>query len=469
MKAFLLVGLLIWASLSARAQTYYLDLSGQVVAVPNRQVAVEQVVDGRPGHPAIGIAYRGLARKAASITFRQGLEPELTAFLRSQLPARPADHSVLLCLRSLHISETIGGAKEQATAELSADVYEALNGGYRFVRQVGALASSQGREVTGHHAGHLAALLSRSLGQLTAVDWSVVGARPAHTMAEIRANAPSVLAAGGRRGPVPPILTGTPRRGIYYHFEQFLANQPDTSVAFRIDTIRRRYKSPLATLRWHGVARVRPVIPNGTGRTTVPTDIWGFSDGQQLFVQYNKQFFPLMRQGGSFTFVGEAPLDLEYEQAATAAQLRTGLIGVAMLRAVNHTGEPLAYGLDLLTGAMGPYPGLPTSVRLDTAYLYLYRPAQATNAEPIKVYVDGQERGSLRPGTYLELSWARYGKPMQLCLGGLPALNSCQYLVPNVAQLSYLKINSANASHPWQWMTARQGSADLDELDKRAR
>ena len=75
MKKLLLTGLLACAGFAAQAQ-YYLDFSNQQLAVPDRAVAVERVLDGRDGHPAIGFVYRGLGNKPAAVLFRQGLEPD---------------------------------------------------------------------------------------------------------------------------------------------------------------------------------------------------------------------------------------------------------------------------------------------------------------------------------------------------------------------------------------------------------
>ena len=83
----------------AQAQIYYLDLSHEQLVLPERTLHVEQVVDGRPGKPTIGLVYRGLDNRSAAVLFRNGLETELTTFLQKQLPARPTDHAVVLCLR----------------------------------------------------------------------------------------------------------------------------------------------------------------------------------------------------------------------------------------------------------------------------------------------------------------------------------------------------------------------------------
>lgn len=70
-------------------------------------------------------------------------------------------------------------------------------------------------------------------------------------------------------------------------------------------------------------------------------------------MRYDKLFFPLMRQGGFFTFVGEAPDDPQYAQAAAQAQMRANVVGVGFVGAVvDHSAEPTAYALDLRTGVV---------------------------------------------------------------------------------------------------------------------
>jgi hypothetical protein len=466
-KKVLLAALFAWSSFAAHAQAYYLDLTAQTLHLPSRQLAVEQVLDGRDGRSAIGVVYRGVGNRSAAVLFRNGLEADLTSFLRAQLPARPADHPVVLCLRQLRVSETIGRMSERANADLAADVYVRLPDGYHFVQSVGAHTSDRTLEATHLHATHLAQLLDRCLSQLDQADWAAAATRPARPLAQLVADVPPAVAAGGRRG-APLILRQPPRRGIYYRFEQFLANQPDTSRLFRLDTVRLRFKSPLAQAKWRGVARVRPLAAGELGgRSTVPKGIWGFSDGQQVYVLHAKHFFPLTRQSNFFTFVGEAPLDQEYAMAVAQAQMRAGAIGVASLRMPDHSAEPMAYALDMRTGELASYPGLRALVRLDTAYVYIYRPAQAAGAEEVQVLVDGHKMGTLRAGQYLEVPWARFGKPLQLCLSDMGIANPCQYVVPNIAQLNYLKINPSKDASAWQWMPPAKGSADLDELDRR--
>jgi hypothetical protein len=313
----------------------------------------------------------------------------------------------------------------------------------------------------------LAELLGQCLTQLSNADWPAVAARPVRTLDALPADTP----AAGRRA-VPAVFREPLRRGFYLRFEQFLANRPDTAMAFRLDTLRRSYRSRLAEVQWLGVARVRPRGRIGADTNVPLPELWGFCDGQQAFVKYDKQYYPLTRQGNFFTFVGEAPVDQLYEAAHAQAQAHAtviaGAVGGALVHTPvpDHTAEPMAYGIDMSTGGAGPYPSLRTPLKNDTAYVYIYRPVQAVGVEAVEVRVNGQARGILLPGQYLEVAWVRFGKPMQLCLDGLAVASPCQYLVPNAAQLSYLKVTTGSKLHPWQWMLPRQASADLDELDK---
>jgi hypothetical protein len=179
MKQLLLSLVLVAACLGARAQAYYLDLSHQRLEVPGRTVAVEQVLDGRHGDLPMGYAYRGLSNnRPLAIAFRQGLGPELTAYIQRQLPARPTDRQLVLCLRQLHLNEEHTLGIEGATAYLNLDVYLHLPDGYHFVQSIASHTAARAPEVTKLHAVHLARMLNYCLGQLAQADWARGPAQP---------------------------------------------------------------------------------------------------------------------------------------------------------------------------------------------------------------------------------------------------------------------------------------------------
>lgn len=467
---FLATLLLSLAAYQAQAQVYYLDLSKQEIALPNRTVHVAQVIDGRPGRPTIGLVYRGLDNRSAAVLFRNGLEAELTSFLQKQLPARPTDHPIVLCLRQLRVGEQLNGVTEVANADLAADIYAHLPDGYHFMRSTGARTSKRALETTSAHPAHVALLLQQCLEQLTDADWTQAQTAPTRTLQQLPNDVPTAGLTTGGKSRMPAILQEAPRRGVYFTFEQFLANQPDTLTAFQLDTLSlKKWGGNAGKVLWWGVTRVQPMIVEYQGqRQPLAKTAWGVSDGKQLYVQYEKHFYPLMRHANFFTFVGEKPLDLEYMRAASRAQAKAGMIGVATVQAQDHTGEPTPYAVDMRTGQSAPFPD-PLRVRparVDTTYLYLYRQAD-TSLEPVSVFLEGREVGKLRPNEYMELPWPYYARMMRLCIS-LSKSATCQLLVPDVAKANYLRISSAATplSTSWQWVSNTQGEADLDALDK---
>ncbi|MCC2546895.1 hypothetical protein LJY25_10605 [Hymenobacter sp. BT175] len=450
----------------ARAQVYYLDLGSQQLVLSHQRVHVEQVIDGRPGKPTIGLTHRGLKNRPAAVLFRNGLEAELTSFLHRELPARPTDTALVLCLRQLRISEDVSRPRQEARAELAVDAYLHLPDGYHLVRSAAAHTIRPTFEATGRHAGHLAQLFRQCLEQISASPLTPAPGVVPCTLAQLTGAEP---APGNRFPALPAICREAPRRGVYHSFEQFLANRPDTLLTLRMDTLRLARKRP-GRRRWAGVARFQPVLTDAQGRRPrLPEQLWGFSDGQQLFIQHKGAFFPLVRQGRFFTFIGEKPLDLEYVRRRYEAQIRAAAVGLAPVYYQNQTGEPTPYAVDMRTGQSSAFPDLlqPNPARPDTAVVFLYRQGPAS-AAPVPVYLDGKKVGQLGANQYLQLPWPYYARMMRLCLGNVGDY-PCQLLVPDAAKASYLKVTapvSPGEEAAWQWVGRQQGEADLDALDQ---
>jgi len=240
-------------------------------------------------------------------------------------------------------------------------------------------------------------------------------------------------------------------------------------LVVRADTVPLRLRGKNGRLLWLGIARFQPVVVDGQGKIQpVAKSSWGFSDGQGLYVQHEKQYFPLVRQANFFTFIGEKPVDIEYLRARSEAQARAMITGVAKVQEQDHSGEPTPYAVDMRTGQFAPYPD-PLRTRPahpDTSYVYIYRQTDVSTT-PVPVFLDGKEIGHLRPNEYIELQWPYYARMMRLCLG-VPTPNPCQLLVPDATKLNYLKISttSSTTATGWQWIPAAQGETDLDAIDR---
>lgn len=481
------------APASAHGQAYYPSMTGQTIEVPNRAFYVEQVLDGRPGKPAIGTIYKGLSDKSATVLFQQSLEIELTDWLKSHLPARSTDHAVILIVRQLHVGETVENtpmsSREISSAELSVDVYAHLPDGYHLVRNITGRTQNAGIGNNGGHAPRLAQLFQRSLAQLTATDWPDVARQPARTLAQVMASSlPSAR---------PAVLRAAlPRRGVYHNAAQFLANQPDTTAQLRLDTVRwnaaranlldpnalGRYRGVFgqqgsyysrsawnSPSGWKGTVQLIATARTAAGERVAAREVWGFSDGRQSYLRQAGSFRALTHQGDFYTFVGAAPVDIA---AAGGSWGRSGAANNpgrrpapgTMRRDVNDTsGEPMVFALDMRTGLAAPFPLPGQPARADTAFLYVYRPLGGP-PEAQTVLLNEREVGKLRPGECVELACPHYGDAVRLGLG--IGSNAALLLVPNTAAANYVRLNSTAAASPWQWMPTHLGEAEVNALEK---
>jgi len=138
-----------------------------------------------------------------------------------------------------------------------------------------------------------------------------------------------------------PILsafeTNTLKRGAYKTFEEFLSNSPSITDSFYVETKARTNKN------WEGTTQV---VPRYFDRDKKVKKVWGFSDGIDLYIFHQVEFFPISKTGKTLHFVG---YDLLNDDGATTAAVLGGAIGGA-IHASNQKAKKIKYEVDLLTG-----------------------------------------------------------------------------------------------------------------------
>ncbi|GAA4370856.1 hypothetical protein GCM10023185_45730 [Hymenobacter saemangeumensis] len=445
--------LLALSAFPAAAQVYLLDIAHQPLRVPGLPVYVEQVLNGQTGSPAIGVVHHKFynsQNRQEAVMFRKSLEADLTEWLHRKMPQRPTDQVLALYIRHLHVGEK---SANSTTGSLTADVYLKLADGYHFVRQIAGHTESQGIETTYTPSYLLALLVQRSLLQLAGTDWAKASQQPALTLTQLGTHVPPSQ-------PRPAVLrVAAPRRGVYFSFEQFLNNRPDTTAFLRPDTLASNASG------WEGTIRLQPGIFQGNGQRAPKRDVWGYSDGRQAFVRQNNTYRALTRQGTFYTFVGPAPHE---EQYTVTNMTPTGPVTTttgrgSLFGADDNSSPPILYALDMSSGLAVPYPTPGQPIRADTAYVYVYRPLGGP-AEARIVWLNNREVGRLRPGEFLELTCIVAGRAVRLRtdLPGDPAL----LFLPDASSANYLKLLPGTARSPWRYMPPRAGEAEVDALEK---
>lgn len=106
-----------------------------------------------------------------------------------------------------------------------------------------------------------------------------------------------------------PILQNTPRKGLYPNFENFKNNAP-IDTPFTVD------KSSKGDFLY---------LKNQKGEDILQTELWGYSDGKDMYIFSAENYFRLERQGHTFIIFGAK----DYTTARNF-RLNFGLLDVAM-------------------------------------------------------------------------------------------------------------------------------------------
>jgi hypothetical protein len=440
---------LLWPRVS-QAQIQYLSLDRQTLAVPNRSFYIEQVLDGRTDRAGIGRLppQQGFGGAARPTDLAPSLPVALTQYLLAQLPGRPTDKPALLLVRDLRLAEarygTGTGVQTIRQASTTLDLYLHATDGYHLVQTAtNTVRPSPMLPIVYSHERNLAKVLENCLTQLAAADWSAAQSHPAQSLEE--------LTQIGRTDVVAyPVLTGpVPAPGYFPTFLTFRNNQSVAEATLHVKT------TPRTSKGWEDLPEITPLITHAGNEQELPS-VWGFSDGQQLYIRHMGRYTPLARTGDSFTFKGLPDIG--------GADTREG----SLLATISASRQPVPYTLDMVSGRASQFAdaGRPTA-SADTARIYLYRPAGNAPTQP--VFLNDQPVGELTAGHVLVLRWTDPAHEPQLRLGTEPGPPLA--FMPNFRQPVYVR--PVRTPHPGQpgleIVETKFGEFDLKVIRLRAR
>jgi hypothetical protein len=437
------------------AQSYEVDLSGQLLAVPGRTFYIKQVLDGRPGRAGIGTVRRGMANVPQRADLKPTVTLALQALLTQQLPARPTDQPVLALVRALHVQEDLTFTTEQATDEVAVDFYLLDDqGNAHFALATNETVQSKGLETTGRHPRQLAQALQACLTQLTRADWAAAAAQPGRPVAELPVARPAAR-------PAYPVLTDSVRpAGFYRTFLDFRNNSPVGSPALVVVPERVFGKG------WGGISTYTPYLQEPDGkRGAALRGAWGFSDGRQVYILHRKRYWQLARQGNTFGFVGPSAADAG---AVSTAAVLGGLAGAALASAAT-SGRPTDYTLSLLTGRVSTLADDDYVPTPDTVRLHIYCRKSSLGPKPEPVYLNEKLVGEIFDNQLLTIDYTEHVGDVHLRLGS----RKDRELVfqPDFRAPVYVKVvryPDDETRPPLELVPAKVGTFDLRTITPRA-
>jgi hypothetical protein len=191
------------------------------------------------------------------------------------------------------------------------------------------------------------------------------------------------------------------KRGGYTTFEEFLNNAPSITDSFYVELKIRSSKG------WEGTTQV---IHRLVYRDKKIKRIWGFSDGADIYVFHQVEFFPVTQTGGQFYFVG---YDLMDDGGADAAAFAGGLIGGAIYTA-SQKNKSIGYQIDRITG-LAIHPDERAVLEHSRKnHFIIYRRSKKESLKEVVFTINDSLSYSFQPDSYASLTFPP-DTPVKIC------------------------------------------------------
>lgn len=461
MKYLLWLGALLSALNVCGQDRHFVDLSAQLPANPLRAGRITEVFDARPDRTSIGRVRVGLNNETRSADIKDGLRPALLRLLQTPSAAPAPAVSFALRVHRLSIGETATATTEISSAEVVVDFLRLRpDGQYDLLWRAAEATESRGMEVTGKHPANIAAVLRACLQQFEAA-----GPTSLPTAAVLTAEqATAPLARLEPLTPYPLLTEATRRPGVYYSLEEFRRNAPGSEQKVVVLS-----KTPRTSGEWAGTDDVELYHVTPAGVRTPVRDVWGYSDGQDLYILYKRRFYLLRPTAEGFAFDARSGADAE--TVSTAAVLG-GLAG-AGIAAVATSGQRQEHRLNLMTGSVTPVPLKTTNTAFEDAdapegQVIVFR--RKGSAAVVDVYAGKTVVGGLTPETgSVTIPWTDRRNALRLCVRTGSGPETCLEVLPRPGETLYVEWVEAADSPGLKVVPAKEGAFETRRAELRAK
>ncbi|MDJ1485112.1 hypothetical protein QNI16_31730 [Cytophagaceae bacterium YF14B1] len=410
---------------------------------------ISRVVDARPLKTHIGTVHRGFDDNKTSAFLEGGIESQLQDFFNRSLPVTQGYTAVILKVNQLSIAE-MGNTKDMSlasqigTAAIVMDFIVKHEDSLYVVFQGSALVKRYGIDVTTAHDNTIAKALSECIVKFAKSSWKEI-ADPVHAITEEQLLAP--VAMDKNLLDLPVLQGGTIWQGIYYSLDDFRNNAPDNKQAFGVD------RKPRKGDEWVGVDQVTPYLVTAEDKHKTLKKAWGFSDGSQAYIYYDKDYFPIRQEGSGFFFDAYASERRRYTYYGVPVGTPMPVGGAVVVSAVVGIGIPAprkkqTYQFDIMTGQISEWDANSYEARSATQstsggvakVLIYYKKGKGSDDKPVTVQLRNASDAvplTLSADSYEEISWEDLLSELNVCVEGQQ--NPCYSFLPDVTKINYLE------------------------------
>lgn len=445
--------LLLTTTILQAQDRYEIDLSQSPLLAPLSPVPIGQVLDARADRTSVG----WVQIRLDNVRMPADLKGGLTAALRQVLPvpATPPAGAYTLRVLRLDVDELTRTTSETASAELVVDILRPrADGQYDLLWRGAEMAESTGLDVTSQHASNLRQLLAGLLTQFAAV-----GPDALPVLATLTAEQAAT--------PVVPLEALMPfaiqrealKPGVYQSFSDFRNNTP---TARRLTVVGKIPRKP----EWVGTDEVEVYQVNERGGRTPVRGIWGYSDGQAVYMLYQRSYYRLRpHPHGGYCFDAPSAPDAN---AVAAGAVVGGLVGAAIAKS-STGGFRQEHRLSLLTGRVAP-----VALQADDAtegQVVVYR--RKPSATVVDVYAGPRVAGGLTAGqSSVKMAWSDRRNALRLCLRpseATPGTETCAEARPRSGETLYFEYMEGPGAPQLKAVPAKEGAFEARRAELRAR
>lgn len=266
------------------------DVSFPEIKLKERNFFITQVIDARHLDlpKRIGFVKKGVANRKQAALFTNNADITIANFLQSALPKMPNNDSIILKINHLKVGEKTNVTTETAFITADFDFIRKTSQGYFLIDNQSIYLSRWSLlDVTRLHIPNIITALDSVLNRFqTQKRWSL----PIDSLIEIDTAALMYI----RKA---PILTDTVlKKGIYTSFSSFRNNAP--TMPYHFETVIFDSSEKIDTIL---------LITDAKGKQRHPKDkdhIWGFYNGEKVYIFHNGFYSPLTFQNGKAFFEG---------------------------------------------------------------------------------------------------------------------------------------------------------------------
>lgn len=228
-----------------------------------------------------------------------------------------------------------------------------------------------------------------------------------------------------------PIFNSKPERGLFSTFEEFIINKPRIVDSFYVEL------KPRKNEVWEDTPTL---IPRFVKNNRKIQNIWGFSDGQSVFIYYQNEYFQVDIYDEEISFLAFADIDeLRLQNVGVfAGPLHAG-IATEKARKASRS-QRIKYIIDPLTGEIVNSTieyDKEGKIKIYTTDLIFYRDGKKELDQPFKFTFGDDKIYSLPPNSCFELKVEVSDEPLFVCFG--EGLKECKALITDEHKKYYME------------------------------